>query len=127
MRPCGSAKALERRRRRAVALLNRGLPVAEVAHRLGVSAASVYRWRKALAVGGPAALAAKPVLGRPRKLGEAECRHLLRLLRKGARAYGYPTDLWTLKRIAGLIHREFGVQYHPNHVWRLLRRCGWSR
>jgi transposase len=80
-----------------------------------------------VAVGGPAALAAKLVLGRPRKLGEAECRRLLKLLRKGPKVHGHPTDRWTLKQIARLIHREFGVEYHPNHVWRLLRRCGWSR
>ena len=107
--------------------MNRGVPVAEVAHRLGVSATAVYRWRQALAAGGPAAMTAKPVSGRPRKLGEAECRRLLKMLSKGARTHGCSDDRWTLKRIAELVHREFGVKYHPNHVWRLLRRCGWSR
>jgi transposase len=48
------------------------------------------------------------------------------MLEKGAKAYGFSDDRWTLKRIAGLIWREFGVEYHYRHVWRLLRRCGWS-
>jgi len=41
-------------------------------------------------------------------------------------AYGYPNELWTLKRIARVILREFGVRYHPNHVWRVLRQLRWS-
>jgi transposase len=50
----------------------------------------------------------------------------LDLLVKGAAAYGFSNDLWTLKRIAAVIRREFGILYHPNHLWRLLRRAGWS-
>ena len=107
-------------------LLSTGLTMEEVSHRVGASGASVSRWHQALAEGGQAALAAKPVPGRPRKLQDADCRRLLELLLKGATAYGYPNELWTLKRIARLIRREFGVTYHPNHLWRVLRRLGWS-
>lgn len=126
MRPHGSAKTLELRRQRAMDLLNSGLTLKEVSHRVGASMASVSRWRQAAAEGGRAALAAKPVPGRPRKLQEKECRRLVALLLKGAMAYGYPNELWTLKRIARVIRREFGVRYHPNHVWRVLRRLRWS-
>ena len=117
---------MERRRRRAVELLKSGLSMEEVSHRLGTSVASVCRWKQAAAKGGTAALAAKPVLGRPRKLRDAKCRQLLEVLLKGAVAYGYPNELWTLKRIARVILREFGVRYHPNHVWRVLRGLRWS-
>lgn len=79
-----------------------------------------------MAEGGPAALVAKPVPGRPRKLQKSECRRLLEWLLKGAMAYGYPNELWTLKRMARVILREFGVRYHPNHVWRILRGLRWS-
>jgi transposase len=98
----------------------------EVSHRVGCSKASVCRWRQALAQGGAKALTAKPVPGRPRKLLEEHCRQLLAVLLKGAVAYGYPNELWTLDRIAEVIQREFGVDYHPNHVWRLLRQHCWS-
>ena len=126
MRPYGSAKTLERRRQRAIALLKSGLTMEEVSHRVGTSIASVCRWNQAVAEGGLAALAAKPVPGRPRKLQQDECRRLLELLLKGPMAYGYPNELWTLKRMARLIFVEFGVRYHPNHVWRLLRQLRWS-
>ena len=107
-------------------LLDKGLTMEEVSHRVGTSIASVSRWRKALAEGGPEALAARPVPGRPRKLSKAECSRLLELLLEGAMAYGYANELWTLKRIARVILREFGVRYHPNHVWRILRGLRWS-
>lgn len=126
MRPLGSAKSLEQRRRRALTLLDRGLAMKDVASRAGVSIASVCRWRQASTAGGAAGLAAKPVPGRPRKLQDVECQRLLKLLQKGPKRNGYPDDRWTLKLIARLIDREFGVTYHPNHIWRLLRRAGWS-
>jgi len=126
MRPPGSAKTLERRRRRAVELLKSGLTLQEVSHRVGSSLTSVWRWRQAVARGGLAAVAARPVPGRPPKLRKQQCRRLLALLLKGALAYGYPNELWTLKRIARVIQREFGVRYHPHHVWRVLRRLRWS-
>jgi len=126
MRPHGSAKTLEHRRRRAVALLKRGLTMEEVSHRIGCSISSVSRWHQAVTQGGREALVAKPVPGRPRKLQDEECLRLLQLLLAGARAYGYPNELWTLERIARVIRREFGVEYHPNHVWRVLRRFRWS-
>ncbi len=126
MRPYGSPKTLERRRRKAVVLLENGLTQAAVARRVGASVSSVWRWQQILAAGGVAALASKPVPGRPRKLQEAERRQLLELLLRGALAYGFANDLWTLKRIARVIRQEFRVHYHPNHVWRLLRSWNWS-
>ena len=43
-----------------------------------------------------------------------------------SRAAGHPSGLWTTRRIAPLIEREFGVAYHPAHVSRILADCGWS-
>ena len=47
-------------------------------------------------------------------------------LKRGPEALGYATGLWTAARVAHLIEQECGVQYHPGHVWRLLRQLGWS-
>jgi transposase len=71
-------------------------------------------------------LAPKPVPGRLPKLTEAQCQQLLQLLVQGARANGFPNELWTLRRIAAVIHVQFGVRYHPSHVWKVLRSLGWS-
>ena len=48
-------------------------------------------------------------------------------LRKGARANGYATDLWTLDRVGAVIESATGVAYHRGHVWKVLRSLGWSR
>jgi transposase len=117
---------LEQRRRRAMELLKTGLNVAQVATVVDSSTSSVCRWKQILANHGPAALAPKPVPGRPRKLQKHQCQKLLDILLEGAMAYGYPNELWTLKRIARVILREFRVRYHPNHLWRLLREFHWS-
>lgn len=126
MRPFGSPKSLERRRRRALDLLRQGLNLEQVAKRLGTTKASVCRWRQAYRRGGVAAIRAKPVPGRPRKLRRDQLGKLLDLLKIGAYAAGFPTELWTLKRVALVIRREFGVRYHPSHVWKVLRGAGWS-
>lgn len=126
MRPHGTAQELERRRHAALTLLREGMALQGVASRVGVSFASVFRWQQAARAGGVEALRAKPVPGRPRKLDSGQRKRLMRVLLKGAREYGFPNELWTLERIASVIREEFGVRYHPNHVWRILRSEGWS-
>ncbi|MFA4987702.1 MAG: IS630 family transposase [Candidatus Brocadiia bacterium] len=126
MRPYGSPETLERRRRRAAALFAHGLRVSEVARQLGVSASTASVWRKAYLQHGVAGLAPKPVPGRPKKLALKHRKRLWEILLAGALAYGFPNDLWTLKRIAAVIQREFGVRYHPGHLWKILRGAGWS-
>jgi len=37
-----------------------------------------------------------------------------------------PGALWTEGRIAQVIRQSFGVSYHPSHVGRILKACGWS-
>ena len=126
MRPHGSQKTLERRRRKAVSLLAKGLSLSEVAQKTGASVSSVFRWQQAHLEGGESALTPKPVPGRPAKLDSRQQGRLWKILLKGAIAYGFPNELWTLKRIARVIKREFSVRLHPSHVWKILRREGWS-
>ena len=126
MRPNGSAEALEVRRRIAGKLLLEGKGVREVGRIVGASPSSVSRWKQALYQGGLETLSAKPHPGRPPRL-TLEHKHALQdILPQGPQAAGFATDLWTLSRVAQVIERNFGVKYHPGHVWHLLRRIGWS-
>jgi hypothetical protein len=50
----------------------------------------------------------------------------VRQLKAGALAAGFPTELWTLPRIAQLIEQRFAVRLTQPSVWRLLRALGWS-
>lgn len=115
-------------RRRAGAKLLRAdrLSQAEIARQLGVSRATVSTWAKRLADGGLRALWRRKAPGRPARLTPAQQRALLRRLKRGALAEGFPTDRWTLRRIGQVIEREFGVHYHVNSLHRLLDRLDWS-
>ena len=126
MRPIGSPEELERRRLRALALLGEGLLPSEVARRVGVDRRSVRRWKAAARRRGEAGVRAKPTPGRPCKLTAKHKRRLEALLLKGAQAAGFDTDLWSCPRVAELVQRRFGVDYHVDHVGRLLHELGWS-
>jgi len=102
------------------------LGIREVARRVGSSPSSVKRWQEVLEQGGGEALAAKPHPGRPSRLSARDKEELLQLLVEGAVAQGYAGELWTLPRVARVIEERFGVRYHPAHVWKILRACGWS-
>lgn len=126
MRPQGSPEELERRRKRAIALLGEGLTPVEVARRVGVDRRSVRRWKAAHRQGGQRALKAKPAPGRPPKLQAGDRERLEEILLAGAKKAGYPSDLWTCRRVAEILSDRFGVSYHPGHVARLLHGLGWS-
>ena len=68
MRPFGSQKQLEHRRRKAMQLLDTGISLHEVARRIGCHASSVMRWRNEREKFGNSGLAPKPIPGRPPKL-----------------------------------------------------------
>lgn len=111
---------------RAAEMLEEGLGPSEIARTLGVDRRSVRRWRAAMQEQGARGIAARPASGRPALLSEAAKKKLERILRKGAQAAGYETDLWTCPRIAEVIETRLGVHYHVDHVCRLLHHLGWS-
>ena len=91
---------------------------------VGASPAAVTRWRQAYEKRGDAGLRAKPHPGRPPKLSMKQRTKLIRLLERGPRRHGYRTELWTLKRVAEVIRKHFGVRYDPSGVWHVLRQDG---
>lgn len=126
MRPHGSPQELERRRQRAVKMLQEGATITEVARRIGCSHSSVILWRDTVQRRGAEGLKAKPASGRPPKLSRRQWEKVPKLLLRGALAWGYSTDLWTTTRIAQVIQREFRVKFHRAHVGRLSARLNWS-
>jgi transposase len=59
-------------------------------------------------------------------LTEEQRRLIPGFLGHGAEAYGFRGEVWTCARVAEVIAREYGVQYHKAHVSRLLKRLGWT-
>jgi transposase len=119
-------EALERRRFEALRLLGQGLNQSEVARRVQVVRQSVARWAAQKRAGGKRALRRAGRAGRKPRLNAAQKARLERRLKQGPHRLGYQTPLWTSKRVAQLIREEFGVDYHPGHVWKLLVSLGWS-
>jgi transposase len=126
MRIKGTPAELEARRRRAAELLGQGKGTNEVARLVGAVPSSVSRWKKALKKRGPDGLKAKPHPGPRPRLDQAQKRRLVALLKKGAAAAGYDSDLWTCRRVADLLGRTEGVWYDLNHVGRILHTLGFS-
>lgn len=117
-----STEALEYRRRLAVQRVSEGYSQAEVAGFLGVSVGAVCRWVGAYRRHGEGGLTATHSPGAPPKLTPQEHKELEQLLLNGATAYGWPNDLWTGGRAREIIKKHFGVDYHPAHVCRLLKK-----
>jgi transposase len=126
MRPIGTAQELERRRQRAVELMEQGESPTVIARILGVCRTSLYRWR-AMARNSPEGLAAKPHPGPKLRLTAERLKDLEGLLLQGAKAHGWHNSLWSAQRVAEMIRRHYGVEYHTEHVRKIIReRLHWS-
>jgi transposase len=128
----GGLDAAERARREqlrlaAAELIEAGAADREVARRFRVSRMSANRWRRALAAGGPAALASRGAGGAKCKLTTSQLRELETVLGAGPAASGWDEDqCWTLARIAEVICSRFKVSYTLAGADLLLHRIGWS-
>jgi len=115
------------RRAEGVSLLQAGeMNQAEMARHLGVSEATISKWKKVLEESGPKGLQARKASGRPPKMSVAQKEQLFEKLEEGALAAGFPTEQWTQARVKKVIEQEFGVHYHRDYISRLLKGLGWS-
>lgn len=126
MRPFGTSEQLERRRQRALNWLKHGQRLTQVAKRVGATAQSVCRWRHEAKYPPRRRKLQRRAPGRPSRLSHSQLRRLVSALERGAYAYGYAEDYWTLDRIAHLIWVLFDVRYRSSSVWYLLHRLDWS-
>ena len=116
----------EGRRLRAFELSQEGWRQKDIAAALGVTPSAVSQWLRWAREGGVEGLGRRKASGAPPRLTPQEKAQIPRLLENGAQACGFRGDIWTCGRIALVIRRAFGVSYHPAHVSRILKACGWS-
>lgn len=114
------------RRKRAWALYQAGWMQKDIAEAMGVTKGAVSQWVKRGKEGGEAALQERPKSGAPLRLSQVNREKLPELLARSAESFGFRGELWTCSRVAQVIQREFGVQYHPAHVSRILKALGWT-
>lgn len=116
----------EYRRLRVWEMHQQGHRQQAIADALGLTQGAVSQIIARAAASGVEALRyRKPQGAKPRLTAEQKA-DLLNQLRQGATAHGFPGDVWTCERIAQLIAKLYGVQYHPDYVGPLLRQLGWS-
>jgi transposase len=121
-------EALRARRMQAARMFDRGARQVDVARELDVSEQTASRWRRAWQDGGRRALTGVGRPGPPPQLSDKQVRQVEKALLRGPKANGYPTDMWTLARVAEVIEKITGVRYQPTQTWTILRhRLGWSR
>lgn len=120
---------IEERRLEGGRLLREGqLSKAEIARQLGVSRSAVSQWAQQLQQrrrGLNGLRGNKPVGARP-YLTPSPWRKVLRDLQRGAQAFGYEDERWTLARIQKLIVEQYGVRYNTNYLSEKLHKSGWS-
>ncbi len=118
---------LEAIRLQAVRAVEAGERPAVVARTLGMSRSAVYAWLAQARTGGPEALRAKPIPGRPRELSAAQVHRVSELLEgSDPRSLGLRFALWTRELVGELISRECKLELSLSSVGRLLGRLGLS-
>lgn len=116
MRSKGTAAELEARRLLAVRRVGEGWAQKDVATFLGVHPVTVKKWVARHRADEDNGLKAKPTPGRPPFLTDDQERKVLGWLNEPPTKHGFGTDLWTARRVAELIHKKFGVRFHPNYL-----------
>lgn len=117
----------QQRRLKAEKLFRKGCSQAHVARQLEVCRQAASRRYAAWDSGGREALkgTGRRTGRKPKLCGEQLCQ-LEAILLADAPAAAFETDLWTLKRIARVIRRQFRVAYYAAPVWKVLGQLGWS-
>ena len=103
-----------------------GQTTGEIANRLKVHRSTVPLWIDHWNRYGQKGLWEGHRSGRPRGLNPKERQQLCDILDSGPVAYGLETGIWTSPLVSQVIEEEFGEQYHPGHVRKLLQQLGYS-
>lgn len=101
-----------------------GKPLDEIAESCAISRSTAQAVLQRFQERGVAAAHAVKQDGRPPQLSLKQRRVLVRELERGP-AHN-PAGLWTTKEVRELIRKKFGVAYAPQHVWRILKACGFA-
>src|SRR3954470_3899570 len=120
-------RTLEAIRLRAVEQVDAGVPAAQVGRGLaapGLHRRTIYTWLTKDRAEGRAALRAKPVPGRRRKLTDAQLGEVID--KTDPRDHGFAVALWTREIVRQLIKARFGVELTVASVGRTLHDLGFS-
>jgi transposase len=112
-----------------ILLSAQGQSATGIAQTLGLTARTVYQWRRRWRQHGLRGLADAPRQGRPRQVGPTYLQMLLRTVESDPRQLDFAFTRWTCSRLAEYLRQRTGVAVSPDWVGKLLRRHGyvWRR
>lgn len=114
------------RRLHATVLNHKGKTSGEIAYVLNVPRSRVSEWLALYESYGIEALWEGHRTGRPPGLSVAQKEELAGIVDSGPMAYGFLSGVWTSVMITEVIRDEFGVNYDPRHVRRILSQLNFS-
>jgi transposase len=120
------AQLEERRLHAAQHFSNPDFNRSQLARDLGVSRQSIKHWYHQWNTHSESGLRAVPHPGPGKSITAEQINTWLQALKRGAKAHGFESDVWTTGRATVVLERVSGIAYHPDHVRKLLREHGWS-
>ena len=113
------------RRLVALSLVADGMPIVQVAQRVGVDRVTVQRWlSRYVSTGRPEGLRDAPRLGRPRKVAWLGREELSAVLCCDPRDVGYQATTWTVPLLVGHL-RRLGYTLSQDTLRRRMHEHGW--
>ncbi|CAL8480861.1 transposase [Caballeronia sp. S22] len=103
-----------------------GLDVMHVSHELGLSEATVRKYRAMIERGGIAALRTLSLGGRRSALDDSARAMLREALARLPRDYAIENERWTIGAVGQLIQREFGLSFSRVYVRQLIIDLGFG-
>jgi len=107
-------------------LVSAGMEERKAARIVKVGRRTLQEWISKYRRGGLAALEKGPYPGRSPKLTKAQFEELGRIIEQGPESAGLGSDVWTAPLAVDLVNNLFGVNYHPDHMRKILKRLGFS-
>lgn len=122
-----SHQAREALRLRAVQLVEAGESPEKIVKTLGFHRSAIYQWIAKYREGGKEALKARPITGRPPKLGGQQLQWIYQtIVGNNPLQLKFEFALWTREMVRDLIQRKFDLKLSVVSVGRLLKKLGFS-
>ena len=83
-------------------------------------------FNRSLGESDPQRLSAKPHPGPGKSISREDQQKLLDAVKLGALHWGFSVDRWTAKRIADVCQRVTNMDFHPDHIRKLMHALGFS-
>lgn len=109
---------------RAVAAVESGLPVGEVAAAYHIDRTTLFRWVVRHKSDGVNGLRRKRGSGRPRLLADLSDTALLGIVLRPASEFGFETNLWTIARLHQVVQETYAAPVSQDTIWRRVRDAG---